>query len=678
MNYRFSSTEDATSDKQERTSRTAAHSSVPDKATEVERRGIEHIPSDERHGTPGRTFTLWFAANLTIADYVIGVLTTQLFGMTLVQALPVLLLGNLLGGLVLGLSGGDGPDFSGIPRCSVQNSFGRRGNYLPGALNWISTVGWFTVNTILGSLAIQALIPGANYYASAILLVAVQVLIAIYGHDFIHLFEKWMSVALGAIFLLVFLLAVPDLGRAVSIVPSGASATGAALGAIGTTLAASFSYIMSWSPYASDYSRYLSEKTSKAKVAAFALLGGAVASFAIEALGAIVGNLTGSLDYFVALRNFSGGLGNLILVALILGAIAANALNIYTNSLSALVLDVRTKRWITVTFGGIFGLGLSLALGSHFESFFGNFLLVLDYWITPWLGIILIDFFVAKRTTSESSRSAVPFDWGTLVIYAASVLASVPFMVSADRLRRPTVRSFRRGGFQLLCLLRDSFHPLLHLQGGREEEGDSALGREHARRGSQLPDGQQPRRCFHDSRDRVHHDCRGGEVSWSPARDGQGNARFALNRNLISRVLCARIHLNVECHKSSGTRKGNSILNQSDHLALAHLSKVLRVQFLGSYLWRHLLVYPVHPLSKRVADHRHRLWKTNVPELARSNVLLKLFHAESNAHLLLEGHSPRRSVKYSGDLQRFDARARAAQSYWDKVHHEARIHARPE
>jgi NCS1 family nucleobase:cation symporter-1 len=312
---------------------------------------------------------------------------------------------------------------------SSRSSFGRRGNYLPGALNWISTAGWFTVNTILGSLAIQALIPGANYYASAILLVAVQVLIAIYGHDFIHLFEKWMSVALGAIFLLIFLLAVPQLGRAVSVVPAGASASGAALGAIGTTLAASFSYIMSWSPYASDYSRYLSEKTSKTRVVIYALLGGALASFAVEALGAIVGNLTGSLDYFVALRNFSGSLGSLILIALILGAVAANALNIYTNSLSALVLDVKTKRWITVTFGGIFGLVLSLVLGSHFEGFFEDFLLVLDYWITPWLGIILIDFFIAKRSTSESSKSATPFDWGILVIYAASVLLSVPFMV---------------------------------------------------------------------------------------------------------------------------------------------------------------------------------------------------------------------------------------------------------
>ena len=94
---------------------------MSDKATEVERYGIEHIPSDKRHGTPGRTFTLWFAANLTIADYVIGVLTTQLFGMTLTQALPVLILGNILGGLVLGLSAAMGPTL-GYPQMFSSRS----------------------------------------------------------------------------------------------------------------------------------------------------------------------------------------------------------------------------------------------------------------------------------------------------------------------------------------------------------------------------------------------------------------------------------------------------------------------------------------------------------------------------------------------------------------------------
>ncbi|HZW57140.1 MAG TPA: cytosine permease [Nitrososphaerales archaeon] len=397
-----------------------------DNATEIERFGIEHIPLEERHGTAGRTFTLWFAANLTIADYVIGVLTTEVFGLNLMQSIPVLLLGNLLGGLVLGLSTAMGPKLGYPQMFTSRSSFGRKGNYLPGGLNWISTVGWFTVNTILGALAIQAIFPGSNYFAAATLLVVVQVLIAIYGHDFIHVFEKWMSVVLGVIFLVVFILALPQLGHAVSI-PASASGS-SILGAVGTVLAVAFSYIMSWSPYASDYSRYLPEQTSRAKVAIYSLAGGAIASFAIEVIGAIVGLLTGSADYFVALRNFSGSIGYVILVALVLGAIAANALNIYTNSLSALVLDVKARRWITVSFGGAVGLILAALLGGSFEQFFENFLLILDYWITPWLAIILVDNYVLRRTSSASCRESRSVEWGTLGVYLFSILASVPFM----------------------------------------------------------------------------------------------------------------------------------------------------------------------------------------------------------------------------------------------------------
>jgi NCS1 family nucleobase:cation symporter-1 len=399
---------------------------VKDRATEVEKLGIEHIPPSDRHGSPGRTFTLWFAANLTIADYVIGVLVTVAFGMTILQAIPVLLLGNLLGGLVVGLSASMGPKL-GFPQMLIsRSSFGRIGNYLPGGLNWISTAGWFTVNTILGTMALQALFPSFNYYVGAVLLVAVQVLIAIYGHDFIHLFEKIMAIVLGILFLLVFVLALPQLG---SVVPSGSLSFGASLGAIGTTLAVSFSYIMSWSPYASDYTRYLPEKTKKLRVAFFTLAGGALASFAVEIIGAIIGAITNSSNYFVALRTFSGNIGYIVLVALILGAIAANSLNIYTNSLSALVLDVKTKRWVTVSFGAVVGLILAVIGGANFAINFQNFLLILDYWITPWLAIILIDFFVVRRTTPQSCANAKNWNFGTLLIYVSSILLSVPFMV---------------------------------------------------------------------------------------------------------------------------------------------------------------------------------------------------------------------------------------------------------
>ncbi|TLY05806.1 MAG: cytosine permease, partial [Thaumarchaeota archaeon] len=247
-------------------------------AATIEELGIEHIPEDRRHGSAGRVFTLWFAANLTIADYVIGVLCVLAFGLTVYQSIPVLILGNALGGLTLGLSAAMGPRLGFPQMLSSRSSFGRRGNYPLGGLNWISTVGWFTVNTILGGEAVLAIWPSFNFYAAMVLLVALQVIIAVYGHDFIHLFEKIMSLILGVLFLGVLLLGLARLDAALSFVPANGSAAAASFGSIGVVLAVSFSYIMAWSPYASDYSRYLPVSTSGKRVALYALIGGATAS----------------------------------------------------------------------------------------------------------------------------------------------------------------------------------------------------------------------------------------------------------------------------------------------------------------------------------------------------------------------------------------------------------------
>jgi NCS1 family nucleobase:cation symporter-1 len=259
----------------------------------------------------------------------------------------------------------------------------------------------------------------------------VQVLVAVYGHDFIHLFEKVMSVVLGILFLGVFVLALPKLGDAFAYVPPGGSASVVALGSVGVVLATSFSYLMSWAPYASDYTRYLPSSSSGRRVAFYAMAGGAAASFAIEAVGAIVGSVTPGSGFFEGLYSFSGSFGPFAILAIILGAMAANALNIYTNALSALVLDIRAKRWQMVVAGGVVGLVLSFAGQVNFANNFENFLLVLDYWITPWLGIVLVDYFLVRRTTASSSESPQSIDVRSLGVYLLAILVSVPFMVPA-------------------------------------------------------------------------------------------------------------------------------------------------------------------------------------------------------------------------------------------------------
>jgi NCS1 family nucleobase:cation symporter-1 len=261
--------------------------------------------------------------------------------------------------------------------------------------------------------------------------VVIQALIAVYGHDFIHLFEKVMSIVLGLLFLLIFALMVPHLMEALAYVPAGAGGA-LSLGAVGIVLVASFSYLMSWSPYASDYSRYLPESASKAKVLVLALAGGAASSLAVEIVGTLVGSITpiqSESSYFGGLNSAAGAFGSLAMVTLILGAFAADALNLYTNSLSALVLDVKSSRLKTVAAGAVVGFLIAITVGEQFEPFYESFLLLLSYWIMPWLAIILVDYFLVHKSTVESISHAVKWDASTLAVYAFSVLLSVPFMV---------------------------------------------------------------------------------------------------------------------------------------------------------------------------------------------------------------------------------------------------------
>ena len=395
----------------------------------MEKIGIEHVPLKARHGKTSQLFTLWLASNLTIADYALGFLPVSL-GVPLPLMIVGLLVGNILGSLFLALAVAMGPKM-GLPQMFISRwSFGRKGNYLFAALNWISTVGWFTVNVILGTFALQTLFPSMPLIVGAALTVVVEVLLAIFGYDIIHGFEKVMAILLGGLFTFASLVIVVQHYAAISSY-SPKSVGGSSLAMLAITLAAAFSYVMSWSPYGSDYSRYLPEKTPYRTSILNSFLGAFIGSFWLELLGAFVAIIAPSASNSIsALPAAFGILGLPIVVAIMLGGVAANVLNIYTNALSALVLDIKTKRWIVVVIGGCLGLILAVYGAADFGGFYEQFLLLLDYWITPWLGIIAIDFFVLRRT-SFASMSRIPgFSWRAIVSYLFGVLVSIAFIPS--------------------------------------------------------------------------------------------------------------------------------------------------------------------------------------------------------------------------------------------------------
>jgi NCS1 family nucleobase:cation symporter-1 len=63
---------------------------------QVERRSIEYIPPEERHGKPRSLFNIWFASNMQVTAAVTGALAV-IIGLSLPWALLAIVIGNLVG-----------------------------------------------------------------------------------------------------------------------------------------------------------------------------------------------------------------------------------------------------------------------------------------------------------------------------------------------------------------------------------------------------------------------------------------------------------------------------------------------------------------------------------------------------------------------------------------------------
>ncbi len=161
----------------------------------VERRTIDAIPADERHGTPLNQFTLWLGANLQITAIVDGALAV-VFGADALWAIIGLLVGNLLGGIVMALHSAQGPRL-GLPQMiSSRAQFGVYGAIVPLVLVIVMYLGFTATGTVLAGQAINELLRIDTAAVGIVLFVAIVAVIAIVGYRWIHAVGRVAS-ALG-------------------------------------------------------------------------------------------------------------------------------------------------------------------------------------------------------------------------------------------------------------------------------------------------------------------------------------------------------------------------------------------------------------------------------------------------------------------------------------------------
>ncbi|MCW3701289.1 purine-cytosine permease family protein [Burkholderia cenocepacia] len=412
------------------------------KTTAIERRSIDFIPPEERHGSPRSLFFVWFAANTSITAVVTGALFVIL-GNSALWSIPAIVLGNAVGGFFTSLHSAQGPKL-GVPQMIQSRAqFGYYGAILPLVLALMIYVGFYATGLVLGGQAMSALfhIPPQ---AGAVVFALMSTALAIVGYRYIHRFSRVAAVLSGVAFAILLVRIIADGNMPIPIATHGFAAAPFALG-----ISISASWKLTFGPYIADYSRYLPAETSTRATIGWtflgSVLGGSVAMI-LGALAAALGGAAFSNDQVGYLAALGGAIWPLVLLAVICGKLTGNTLSSYGGcmSLTTIVTSLTgqdrvspRQRAAFVCIISAIALGIALAASRNFLSNFTNFLLFLLYFMTPWSAINLVDYYWVRRERYKVAQFfAKDGEYGLVrigafVAYFFGVLIQIPFMNSS-------------------------------------------------------------------------------------------------------------------------------------------------------------------------------------------------------------------------------------------------------
>jgi nucleobase:cation symporter-1, NCS1 family len=410
-----------------------------DSSLSVERRSIDVIPDDERHGNVRSLFTVWFSANMQITTVATGAVAVFV-GTPLPWAVLALVIGNLLGAIFMALHSAQGPKL-GIPQMIQSRAqFGFYGAIIPLLLVVLMYVGFFAASGVLGGSAL------ANWWhigttPATIIVAALCTVLAVYGYRLIHAYERWIALVsgLGFLYLTIRLFTSYHVG---SVWHAGHFAFGTFL--LVMTLA--ITWQITYAPYVADYSRYLPRDTSVRSTFWWTYGGTVIGTIWMMIFGAIAASVAanafgdGDVSFFVDL----GGSGAhwLFAIVIVLGVIAVNVLNLYgmfmcvTTTITALrPLQVRSQvRTVFILISAIIGTIVAIAATSSFLASFQNFILFLAYFMIPWTAINLTDFYLVRKERYDldsifrADGIYGKFNVRTITAYVVAVLVEIPFM----------------------------------------------------------------------------------------------------------------------------------------------------------------------------------------------------------------------------------------------------------
>jgi nucleobase:cation symporter-1, NCS1 family len=428
----------------------------------IEQRSIDYVPLRERHGKVWHLWPIWFTGDAHLATLAVGVLGIALGG-NLVWTVIAVIGGCAFGTFFMAFHSAQGPQL-GLPQLiQSRPQFG----YLGALLVWlVALVAYIGYNAVNQQLAVQALQGFAitNAALANTLFMALALLLALIGYDWIHRAQRWLAYLMLAV-LTLFTLGLP---LAAHFPPMQWNLQAFRLSPFLTQFFAAAAYQLSWSIYVSDYSRYLPRDVGVRAAFWWTYLGSFIGGAWMMLVGTFAAALHPLADVALAAEQAADaivpGLGKMLLGAALLGLMTITSLNFYGASLTLLSIADSLKptpggagrRLLSLIVAAAATILITTTAAANFMDRFLDLLALLLYLLTPWTAINLVDFYWVRKGHYSVREIFNPhglygrWNWRGLMAYGAGFAAMIPFF-NTDLYRGPVATAL--GGADIAMLI---------------------------------------------------------------------------------------------------------------------------------------------------------------------------------------------------------------------------------
>lgn len=411
----------------------------------LEVRSIDYVPLNERHGKVSHIGPLWFVSNAQIATLAVGLISITTGG-NLIWSLLAIAIGVLVGTLFMAAHSSQGPQL-GLPQMiQSRPQFGYIGALLVWLFAYLQYAGFNIFNTILAGQAISESVNFGSQNLWFWVVTIVAVVIALFGYDLIHAFERYLT------YLTIVMLALLTIAAVKLAIPAGAYNLAdfhlvPFLGQLGVAAG----YQISWAIYVSDYSRYLPPSSGRGTFR-WTFWGSALGGIWVMFLGAYIGAAAGeNFETIGSIKSTAeqlfGGFGGIALFVAALGLLSVTALNMYGGSLTLIssidsVRQIRPTlrlRIITIAITALISVVLANLASADFLANFNDFLLLVLYFFIPWTAVNLTDYFIVRKGHYAIAEIFKPdgiygrWGWPGIIAYLVGFVVMIPFF-SAGKL----------------------------------------------------------------------------------------------------------------------------------------------------------------------------------------------------------------------------------------------------